>query len=126
MFLIHLRKEDSQMKPNKLTPGQNLKWEASRMMLPEHVTQLQQYRLDCRRKKRPELDEQQLEEFQRMLRDYIQSNIPLFLTIYGEFEDRDVRGKITKMDPLIKRVKLEFEEGEFEWISFHDIVDIYL
>lgn len=28
------------MNPNKLTPGYNIMWESSRMMLPEHREQL--------------------------------------------------------------------------------------
>ncbi|RWR06764.1 YolD-like family protein, partial [Siminovitchia fortis] len=37
------------MRPNKLTPNENLRWQSSRMMLPEHVERLQE--LDVEREK---------------------------------------------------------------------------
>jgi len=114
------------MKPNKLTPGSNLKWEASRMMLPEHVAQLQERRINQKRKNRPILDEQQIEELERMINDYITCGKPVFLTIFGEFEDREIRGRITKIEPTIKRLKIETEDYNNEWFSFEDILDIYL
>lgn len=50
------------MNPNKLTPGYNIMWESSRMMLPEHREQL----LAQKRKKKeytpPPLSTDQLEE----------------------------------------------------------------
>ncbi|MFK4997714.1 YolD-like family protein [Bacillus sp. N9] len=50
------------MLPNKLTPGYNLLWESSRMMLPEHRDQLLKERKKQEEFHPPILDEQQLEE----------------------------------------------------------------
>ena len=53
------------MNPNKLTPGYNVMWESSRMMLPEH-------RSSCLRKRKerefpPELSEEQLNDMNRII-----------------------------------------------------------
>ncbi|MEK3887735.1 YolD-like family protein [Bacillus sp. FSL K6-3431] len=50
------------MKINKLTPGYNLRWESSRMVLPEHKEQILSHGIDKEKIKRPILDEYQFEE----------------------------------------------------------------
>jgi hypothetical protein len=113
------------MKPNKLTPGTNLKWESSRMMLPEHVEALRFHHEDKKRKQRPDLDEQELMEIDRMIRQYIDSDVELYMVVFGEFEDREIKVKFKKIDPQLKRVKIEHGD-DFEWFAFEDILEIYL
>lgn len=55
------------MKINKLTPNSNLRWESSRMMLPEHVEAINRHNIDKLRIKQPVLDEQEIEEIGRKL-----------------------------------------------------------
>lgn len=100
-------------------------WESSRMMLPQHVEALHFYHEDKKRKRRPELDEQELMEIDRMISQYIDSDVELFIIIFGEFEDREIKGKFTKIDTQHKRVKVEYDD-ELEWIRYEDILDIFL
>jgi hypothetical protein len=48
-----------------------------------------------------------------MIRQYIESDVELFVVVYGEYEDRDLRGRITKLDQQLQRFK--FEYGVEEW-----------
>jgi hypothetical protein len=113
------------MNPNKLTPGHNVRWESSRMMIPQHVDALLLHKLQQRKKERPHYDEQHTEETERMIRDFIRSDIEVFVTIFGEYEDRDVRGKLTKVDSQLRRVRIDYED-DYEWISFNDIIDVFM
>lgn len=100
------------------------------MMLPEHKEALALHRKAATKKPRPQFDEQHIEQLERMINDSIINDVELFLEIYGEYKDRDLRGKITRFDSQIKRIKIEWNdrdgEDEFEWISIYDIVDIFI
>lgn len=116
------------MKQNKLTPGANLMWESSRMMLPEHVEALQNQATESKKKERPDFDEQHFEQVERMVRQYINSGLNLAIVIFGEFKDKEYDARITKYDPQLRRMKLEWIEGaeeQYEWVLVEDIKDIY-
>jgi hypothetical protein len=114
---------------NKLTKGSNLMWESSRMMLPEHKEAILRQKKESQKKPRPVFDQQHLEQVERMISQYIYSEVELYIVVYGEYEDTDLHGKITKFDPQLKRMKVEWLEKdgmeEFVWVSVFDIVDIF-
>lgn len=47
---------------DKLTEGSNKRWEAMRMMLPEHIAALRQDKVDAQKVSKPMLGEDQLQE----------------------------------------------------------------
>jgi hypothetical protein len=114
---------------NKLTKGSNLMWESSRMMLPEHVEALNKQKKESKRKERPVFDQQHLEQVERMISQYIYSEVKLYIVVYGEYEDIDLHGKITNFYSQMKRMKVEWQtkdgEDEFQWVPIYDIVDIF-
>lgn len=112
------------MKETKATPGSNKMWEGSRMMLPEHVTMINQQRRDMLKKQRPELDETQLEDIDIKLRMSNKYTTEIEITLFGEFEDRVLQGVVVKIDPQLQRVKLELEDELYEWINVGDILGI--
>ncbi|MFT8872395.1 MAG: YolD-like family protein [Sporolactobacillus sp.] len=63
---------------NKLSVGSNLRWEASRMMLPEHVKAvreaMQNVKADTRR---PDIDVQEAERIDRLLQEAIRQRRPV-------------------------------------------------
>lgn len=61
-------------------------WESSRMMLPEHKETLAQYSKESKKKPRTSFDDQQIEQFERMIRQYIYTNVKLYIMVYGEYE----------------------------------------
>lgn len=64
------------MNPNKLTPGYNVMWESSRMMLPEHREQLLAKKRKEREFRPPELSEEQLNDMNRIIAASIEEDRP--------------------------------------------------
>lgn len=110
-------------KPSKLTPGHNLLWESSRMMLPEHVSMLHNQRQKQRQKKKPILDMQAIEELEYKLQQLFHQKKEAKVTVFGEYTNRVYTGCIEKIEPLTRMIKLT-NQDEFFWISFDDILEI--
>jgi len=110
-------------KPNKLTPGHNLKWEASRMMLPEHKEALLQHRKYLTQKEKPHLDEQRLEEFSLLLFEAYTHRLAITLVLFHPLEDRSISGYVEKLNPHLQQIKIVGDEEQL-WIKLHDIVNI--
>ncbi|RAV22663.1 YolD-like family protein [Paenibacillus contaminans] len=109
---------------NKLTPGYNVFWESSRMMLPEHKEAINRYNKESNKKSKPALDEQRLQELQDTISTALEERERVFLTIYGEYADTVEAGWISAVDPLQGRLKLERDIDHFVWVKFTDIMDI--
>lgn len=110
-------------KPNKLTPGSNLMWESSRMMLPEHKEKIRQHQHEQKLNTKPVLDEQRLEEFAGLVTRAWKNESALSLTLYDPAGTYTITGHIRTIDPQEKKLLFTTEQGT-EWLSFHDIVDI--
>ncbi|WKB34753.1 YolD-like family protein [Terrilactibacillus sp. S3-3] len=72
------------MKINKLTPGKNLRWESSRMMLPEHVQALHDHEVEEEKVAKPVLDDQEIETIDRLLRQSLEQSQPLNIEYYDQ------------------------------------------
>ena len=85
------------MNPNKLTPGHNLIWESSRMMLPEHRELL----LDKRRKEREfrqsKLSDDQLDEINRIILQSINEDRAITITYASTYEKKHFWGWVTQV-----------------------------
>lgn len=109
------------MRQTKVTPGSNLRWESSRMMLPEHVRALNQFKHEQKKKTRPEIDEQQLEYFNYRINESITKQTPVRIIVFGEYEDTEVVGIITRVD----QGKLIINcGGIYKSINFIDVLSI--
>ncbi|WP_052398650.1 YolD-like family protein [Geomicrobium sp. JCM 19039] len=62
------------MRGNKLTPGSNMRWESSRMILPEWREAWLDHQKDHKKVAKPVLDEQQWDEFALVLNDCMEHN----------------------------------------------------
>ena len=108
-------------KVNKLTPGANLLWESSRMMLPEHKEAIARHRRELQRKEKPVLDEQRLIELSHVLSEARQRRLDVRLVCMIRMQSRCSPGGI-KIDPVQRKMRLATAEGEV-WISLDDILD---
>lgn len=111
------------MKPNKLTPGYNLVWESSRMMLPEHKEKLKQHQKELEKRKKPLIDEQQLDIFSQILSDAMVNGINVKIEVFGPYTDRYVSGNVLKFDSQRRQIKMR-SKGQCVWIKLEDIVDV--
>jgi hypothetical protein len=106
---------------NKLTSGYNLLWESSRMMLPEHKERIIGHRESLKRKARPVLDEQEMEELALRIGESLETGRPVTLRLYGDLADREETGVVTKVDPQTGRIRLRTAQGDV-WAALQDVI----
>jgi len=107
------------MKQTKITPGSNLMWESSRMMLPEHKEAILNHRQKQHVKDRLDHDEQAWEDMLRMLQDSKECNRLITITKYGPYSNTTITGIVERM---------EKERGiliKDRWIPWLDIIDVH-
>lgn len=110
------------MNPNKLTPGQNLMWESSRMMLPEHKARIRKHQKELTKRTKPIIDEQQMALFSQIISDAMKQNLDLRIQLFHPYHDHFVTGKVEKVVPG-QQLKLVSAEDS-EWIAFTEMIDI--
>ena len=95
------------MKVNKLTPGHNLLWESSRMVLPEHVEALIKYRKESLKQIKPDLDDQKLDEISSIIQESYYNRVSVKITVFDEYKEQQFVGVVTQLDSDLKRLKLK-------------------
>lgn len=110
------------MKANKLTKGANVRWESSRMVLPEHVAALKQYDVEKRKIIRPTLDEQEMETIERRIQAAIKNRQPVQLRYYKNGFIKDKVVYPAKLDAMTRRLICHDAFGLKWMIHFTDIL----
>jgi hypothetical protein len=114
------------MKQNKLTPGGNLRWESSRMMLPEHVEAINQHNVDKLKIKQPILGEQQIEEIGRKLGESLENHSPVSVSYYQSGFINEMKGIVTKLEPLTRQITLmDYGHNQYK-LNFDKVVSVDL
>ncbi|WP_112181702.1 MULTISPECIES: YolD-like family protein [Paraliobacillus] len=113
------------MKPNKLTPGYNLMWESSRMMLPEHKQVLQAHQKELKKQVKPILDEQQIMLFSELVAEATYFDKTIKIKVFDPYQPLYIIGKVKKIDGMQQQIKLETTDG-IHWVSLHNILDLSL
>lgn len=112
------------MNINKLTPGYNLRWESSRMMLPEHREQFLSNKIDKKRINKPILDENQLEEIDNHLHLAIGFHYLVKFSLWMEGFTKEITGHIHYIDVLNKHVRIVDLNGKVHRIENRSIIDV--
>ena len=112
------------MKASKLTQGHNLRWESSRMMLPEHVDMLNELAVERTKVDKPIIDDQQKQEFAQAMSDAKVNNQRIKISIWKEGFFEDFVGYLNNIDPYLKRIRLDINESEVAYINIVDIVGV--
>ncbi|RST61369.1 YolD-like family protein [Siminovitchia terrae] len=111
------------MRVNKLTPGYNLRWESSRMMLPEHREQL----LEEMRKQQEFipaiLDNDQLQEIDRVIVKSIETRQAVTITYAKKHGPAYFFGWIQKVDINEGWLKM-FHNADTLTIPFKRIINV--
>ena len=111
------------MSPNKLTPGYNLMWESSRMMLPEHREQLLEEKRKTKEFQMPILDDNQLEEINRLILQSLEQNQTITITYAELYGPAEFSGWIQKVDTHKEWLKISNEEDTLT-LSFKRILQV--
>lgn len=111
------------MAVNKLSRGHNLRWESSRIMLPEHVEQYIQYQNSRGKLSMPILDEQKFEEINDVIRIAIEDYTPVYIDVFKDGKIITLMCYVNKMDQYSRELKVTID-GKVEKIKIENVVDI--
>lgn len=103
---------------NKLSKGSNMMWESSRIIIPEHREAYLEMIKDNKRKERPVLDEQEIEEITIRLTESLYNDRIVTIKIFDPFETIEITGKVIKLN----QNELLVDHGKKTWIKYNDIV----
>lgn len=107
------------MKETKITPGSNLMWEASRIILPEHKEAILEHRRKQRLQPRPQLDEQEIEKNELAIHDSYEQQKPVTITKYTLQGNVTITGIVEKVDTISRQIKIDGR-----WIFASDIINV--
>lgn len=96
-------------------------YEGSRFIMPEHLEGMLQQEREQRRRGKPVLDEQAIEEIVRALADSYNQKIRVDLVVFNPFYDEPVRGVVVGINRNQNKVNLLLEDDERE-ISIAEII----
>lgn len=82
-------------------------WESSRMMLPEHLQQIQQANRKLAPRTPPMLDEQEMERINNALYRSWEERLPVRIYMYDPYEESVVEGVIEQVDTIRWRVRVD-------------------
>ncbi|MBS4190806.1 YolD-like family protein [Bacillus sp. FJAT-49705] len=85
------------------------KWQG--FFMPEHIGKLKEYDRNEKKKKKPELDEQELEEIGIMVMDSLNYTLPIKITTWQDCYFKFHEGIISKVDHLMKYMILDTNNG---------------
>lgn len=91
-------------------------------MLPEHKERMRREQKEERRKMRPILDAQEIEQIERAISESLRARKILTISIWGEYADTSVRGVVTTIQAYLREIKLSTGKGEWKWIQIEDII----
>jgi hypothetical protein len=102
---------------NKIAIGSNMRWEGSRIMLPEHVEELRKRKEEQKKVPKHELDEQELQEIGFVVMDSLKHELEVVLTYWRDGFYHDLNGIIDRVDIQTKRVRLRLHDDNIEYIG---------
>ncbi|CAM3959801.1 YolD-like family protein [Lederbergia lenta] len=111
------------MIPNKLTPGYNVRWESSRMMLPEHREQLLKERSKQEEFTPPILDNDQLEEINRIIIISMEQKQEVIITFIEKYGPAQFSGWIQNVDRYERWIRLDNDQDTL-LLFFKEILQI--
>ncbi|MCM3111699.1 YolD-like family protein [Lederbergia lenta] len=94
------------------------------MMLPEHVSAIHQMKHENKKVLKPTIDEQQLQEFAQIISDAQINNQKLKITIWKDGFFEDVIGWLNNVNIQLKRIRLDIDEFDVEYVNIEDITNI--
>ncbi len=105
------------MRITKVTKGSNKKWEGSRMMLPEHVALIRQRKVDQKKVKKHELDEQELEEIGYVVMDALNHTLEVRVIYWDNWAYHEFVGYVDRVDLQLKQIKFVTDDDEYTYVK---------
>ncbi|MBU9711043.1 YolD-like family protein [Evansella tamaricis] len=99
-----------------------IKWTA--MMLPEHVAMLRDLEYRQRKQPKPEVDLQQLEEYEFIIAESLEYQNDLTFKYWKNGFYEKFTGRVQFVDPVTKRLHVINDQDEIEYIPIENITSI--
>lgn len=99
----------------------NIKWTS--LMLPEHVAMVRQIYANKDKVAKPQLDEQELEEIERIIGEGMQEQTNLVFTYWVDGYYRTVIGRVSKFNQLRQTLRVIDQFDEMHELSVWDLLD---
>ncbi|WP_081833872.1 YolD-like family protein [Geomicrobium sp. JCM 19055] len=112
------------MKGNKLTAGSNMRWESMRMILPEQREEWLKHQHDNKKVKQPVLDEQQWEDFGRIVAECMEYKHLIRFEYWDDGFFYEVIGECHHINGDQKQFHILDTEDEIHYLKFEIISNI--
>ncbi|MEK4113206.1 YolD-like family protein [Paenibacillus sp. FSL M7-1414] len=96
-------------------------FESSRMILPEHREAWLAHIKEQKRRVKPELDEQEIQQISVTLGESYSSSCTVDLVVFNPFDDVHVSGVVVGLDVPARRVKLMLDD-DIRYIPLAEII----
>lgn len=100
----------------------NKKWVS--MMLPEHVKLLREYDESHHKQTKPQLDEQQYEQFDEVISEAMAFHTLLTFTLFRRGEQVTISGRIHYIDTFKQSLRVVKEDDRIDIIFLPEIIHI--
>ncbi|GED04275.1 hypothetical protein BAT02nite_39190 [Bacillus atrophaeus] len=102
-----------------------MKW-ATSMMLPEHNEMLKQLNLEMEKMKRPENDEQQIEEMGLTINEAKQRNQLLSISYFKNGHISSLTGFVSSFKHIERQMLIKTNDGHIKAVSVNDLIEVEL
>lgn len=103
-----------------------MRWESSRMILPEHVQALRRHLHDLQKTNRPQLDEQEQAEINRTLRTAAEKRQPVTVRYYKDGFIKTMHGCLSLPDMPGEPLRISDDFGISWKIACRDLVAVHI
>lgn len=100
----------------------NIKWTA--LMLPEHVAMVKKVYADQNKVAKPTLDEQEIEEIERVINGGMSDNLQLVFTYWKNGYFKTLIGRVYRIDHIGRHIRVEDEFRDRVNIDIDVIIDV--
>lgn len=101
-----------------------MRWESSRMMLPEHREALLARKKEQMKVEKPVLDEQQIEDFEMLIQQSYEYKFALSIELYDDGFFWGVEGVVSHINTQRELLHIKDIVGDTNIVMFGDIVDV--
>lgn len=95
---------------------------STKFVLPEQQAALEKRALEERKRKRPTLDDQELQLIQQLLFESYRNHQRIKMQVYDEHEDRELEGIVTGIHTYRQEIKLATFKDDWEWVRIENIL----
>jgi hypothetical protein len=95
-------------------------------MLVEHQKKLKELKMQEKDIEKPELDQQQLQEFNFKIKEALTKNLTVTIKFYENKRIKNITGKIFGIEKYKHQIKIEQQNKQIKNLEFTQIIELVL